>query len=53
MAVQGLMEGIAQQLETLVAKEQLHEEVGETEEIPLHVHVHGWFMAEDSPSSMS
>ena len=47
------MEGIAQHLENLAAKEQLREEVGEIEQSPLQVHGHGWFRTEETTPWMS
>ena len=40
-------------METLVGKEQMHEEVGETKESALQVHGHGWFRIEETPTWMS
>ena len=48
-----MMGGIAQQFETLAAKEQPCEEVGESEESPRLFNCCGWFMAEEAPSLMS
>ena len=40
-------------METLPAKNELHDEVGETKESPMHVSYYGWFMAEEAASLMS